>query len=146
MLSDFECDVCQENSVIYNDLFEKYKDKVKFGFSNFASYVSLPAIASECAAKQNKFWEFHDTLFTTQNNLDTVDLIRIAKILDLDIDIFKKDLISNEISSSIQQNIENLSNYGIYATPTILINNRPIFNSSSIEEIEGILLAELEKL
>jgi len=144
-ISDFECSACRKNHNVFKNLYKKYKDQVKFGFSNFSSYVSICAVASECAGKQNKFWEFYDAIFEMEHIPDTTELIVLADKLNLNIIKFNNDLKKRNIYDSIQTNIELLSKYGLYATPTILINNKLIFNSSSIEDIEQILLEEINK-
>ncbi|MBI4647681.1 MAG: thioredoxin domain-containing protein, partial [Bacteroidia bacterium] len=37
-VSDMECDKCREYYPVYEKLYNKYKDKVRFGFTHFASY------------------------------------------------------------------------------------------------------------
>jgi 2-hydroxychromene-2-carboxylate isomerase len=73
-------------------------------------------------------------------------LFRIAKNLKLDMNVFTKDFRNNALSVKIKENILKLESAGIYGTPTIMINNRLIFNSTSIYEIENTLKEEMEKV
>lgn len=139
-ISDFECESCIKNSKIFQALYERYKDKVKFGFCNYSNYPTISAIASECAANQDRFWEFHDKLFSLKSYADTSNLFDIASNLGLDRSKFIEDFNNKDISESIQKNILKISRYGIFGTPTILINNQLVFNSSSVREIESLLL------
>lgn len=143
-ISDLECSSCKDNFLVYKYLYDKYKDKVKFGFSHFSSYVSVSAIACECASRQGKFWEMHDSLFELTNYPDTTEIINIAKKMELDLYQFRLDFKDSTIVSNIENNFRNIHSKGIYATPTIIINNKTIFNSASFEEIENLLLKELE--
>lgn len=143
VISDFECGMCREFHHIFDSLYSKYKNKVRFGFTNYGSYATISAIASESAAKQNKFWEMHDSLYNLKKLPDTDDIFEIAKNLKLDIDVFKKDFESEDIKNSIEQNLQLIINSGIYATPTVMVNNRPVFNSSSFNEIENMILNSL---
>lgn len=144
-ISDFECDRCSEHYFISEQLFEKYKDKVKFGFANYSGYVTLSALASECAAKQNDFFGFYNELFSLEQLADSTKIFQIAKDLKLDISRFKKDMNDSIISKNIEKDFEKISSIGVYATPTVLINNKVIFNSNSIEEIEAAITNELSK-
>lgn len=142
VISDFECSMCREFNPIFDSIFFKYKDKVRFGFLNFGSYVTISSLASESAALQGKFWEMHDSLFLSPTFIDTAAIFRIAKNINLDINIFKRDFYSENLKNSIQNNLITILNLGIYATPTILINDKPVFNSSSFSEIENRLKEE----
>lgn len=143
IVSDFECDMCRKFNYIFDSLYVKYKDKVRFAYTNFGSSVTISAIASESAAKQDKFWDMHDSLYASKNLPDTNEIFKIVKTLKINTDKFKKDFRDESIKKSLEYNLHLLINSGIYATPTIMINNRPVFNSSSVSEIEQILLQTL---
>jgi protein-disulfide isomerase len=71
--SDFECPFCTR---FYKETYEKIKKtyidtgKVKFSFRHyplsFHQNAQKAAEASECAASQGKFWEYHNLLFSSQ--------------------------------------------------------------------------------
>ncbi|HAF27773.1 MAG TPA: hypothetical protein DCG75_01885 [Bacteroidales bacterium] len=145
-ISDLECSSCKESYPIFKQIYDKYKDQVKFGFTHFSSYVSVSAIACECASLQGKFWEMHDSIFELSNLPDTTAIMNIAKKMGLDINQFRIDFKDSTIVSNIENNFRNIHDKGIYATPTIIINNKAIFNSASLEEIENLLSQELGKL
>lgn len=144
-ISDLECSMCREYAPVFEELYVKYKDKVKFGFTQFGSYMSSSAIAAESAARQGKFWQMHDSIAFSEFLPEVSDINRIAKNIGLDIDRFKKDYESKEIKDNLEHNFETLDAAGIYGTPTIMINNRLIYNSSSINEIEELLIEEIAK-
>jgi protein-disulfide isomerase len=144
VISDFDCSMCREHKDFFENLCAKYKDKVRFGFTHYSSYVSNSAIASECAANQGKFWEMHDSIFNTKLVPDSVALFRMAKNLKLNMNTFSKDYKNKAISDRIMDNLLKLESAGIYGTPTIMINNRLIFNSTSLDEIEKMLKEEIK--
>lgn len=144
-ISDLECDKCIEFTPIYKKLYTKYKDRVKFGYTHFSTYVTLSAIATECAAKQDKFWEMKDSIIYSKSFVDTSDIFEYAKNLNLDMSKFISDFKDSTISDKIQNNFDILKSFGLYGVPTIIINDRLIFNSSSIEEIEQVLIEEINK-
>lgn len=145
LATDFDCQMCREQNPLFEQLYQKYKDKVRFGFTHYGSYVSNSAIASECAANQGKFWEMHDSIFRPKMIPDSVALFRMAKNLKLDMNSFAEDYKNKAISDKIHENLLKLESAGIYGTPTIMINNRLIFNNTSLGEIEKLLKEEIAK-
>jgi hypothetical protein len=137
VVSDFDCSICRENKVILDDIYNKYKNKIKYGYTSFGSYVSLSAIAAECAASQGKFWEMHDSIYNKRNILnEESDVLNLAYNLNLDMDLFSAELNDKYKIKDLEMNFNKIDSLGIYGTPTIIINGRIIFNSSSINEIE----------
>ena len=144
-ISDFECEMCREYNPIFRQLFNKYKDDVAFGFINYGSYVSKPAIASEAAGMQGKFFEMKELLFKEDNNYTNNKIELLALELNLDIKKFKKDFNNPDLKESLKENYDLINESGIYGTPTILINYRIMYNSSSIEELEKFLIKKIEE-
>ncbi|QTE22134.1 DsbA family protein [Polaribacter cellanae] len=142
-ISDLECEMCREYAPIFNELYQKYKNSVRFGFTQFGSYTSLSAIALESAGKQGKFWEMYDSIAFTKYLPEKIDLLKIAKNIDLNLEQFKSDLESENIKTALKDNFSKLNAAGIYGTPTIMINNKLIYNSSSIADIEKMLIEEI---
>jgi 2-hydroxychromene-2-carboxylate isomerase len=61
---------------------------------------------------------------------------RFAHDLNLDMEVFNYDFSSSEIYSSILKNYNKIASAGIYGTPTILIDGRPVYNSSGLKGME----------
>jgi protein-disulfide isomerase len=57
---------------------------------------------------------------------------------------FKKDLHNSEMDSRMEYNFQILKALGLYGTPTVLINDKPVFDSSSKTEIEKAINEQLE--
>jgi len=71
--SDFQCQFCERATPAVERVLKEYGDKVLFAYKHFPLISIHPnaqktAEASECAADQGKFWEFHDALFASQND------------------------------------------------------------------------------
>jgi predicted DsbA family dithiol-disulfide isomerase len=145
VVSDFECDMCREYHPIFDSIFKKYKTVIKFGFVNYGSYVTPSALATECANNQGKFWNFHDSIFSLTRIPDTTRLFKIAKSLDLNMTKFNNDFFEGKLSNKIEKSLLDVRSAGIYGTPTILINDKIIFNSSSVNEIVKILEDEIKR-
>ncbi len=143
-ISDFDCSRCIESHGLYDSIYQKYKDKVRFGYINFSSTPTLAQLACDAADKQDRFWEYHDSLYNQENFIDSAIVYGIAKHMDLDIERFQKDLLDKNVADKLSSTIDNLVEKGIYATPTIVVNNRLIYNSASYEEISYLIEEELK--
>lgn len=69
--SDFQCPFCGRALPTVKQVMSEYKDKVLFAYKHFPLTQIHPlaqtaAESSECAKDQGKFWEFHDKLFSAQ--------------------------------------------------------------------------------
>lgn len=145
VVSDFECDRCIQAHEKYNDIYEKYKDKVKFGSLSFTSYPTFASLSADAAHKQGKYWEFSDSLFAKRGAIDSLGVYSIAKGLNLDMGKFSRDLHSQSTLEALTNVNDELVRKGMFATPTIIINGRLIFDSNSKKEITHLLDEELNK-
>jgi protein-disulfide isomerase len=130
--SDFECPFC---SRAFNGAVAELKGSELFtsGKVNFV-YKHLPltsihpnaqkaAEASECANRQDKFWEYHDTLFQNQGDLSIGALKSHAASLGLNTAEFNKCLDSNEARGKVSADSAAASAAGARGTPYFLIVN-----------------------
>lgn len=141
--SDFDCKRCVEFEKTLQQLYDKYQKKVKFGFINYAGLPTLPALACEAAANQNKFWTFHEAAFLHKEMADFSYLFNFAKEEGMDMEQFKHDLFSEETYSKVDHTINELAKRGLFATPTVIINNRLVYMTNSFEELSRLLDNEL---
>lgn len=141
--SDFNCERCVAFEGTLNRIYDKYKDRVKFGFVSFGDFPTLPALACEAAARQDKFWDFHDDIFAHKGLADSTFIFNLADSKNLDIAQFRKDLHSSENYKKLDNTINDLVNRGVFATPTIIINDRLVYMTNSYEELSRLLEYEL---
>lgn len=141
--SDFDCKRCVEFEKTLQRLYDKYQKDVKFGFINFAGLPTLPALACEAAAKQDKFWIFYEAAFQHKEMADSSYLFSFAKKEGMDMEQFKHDLFSEETYNKVDHTINELAKRGLFATPTVIINNRLVYMTNSFEELSRLLDNEL---
>lgn len=144
-ISDFDCESCINAHSLYDSIYHEYKDKVKFGYIHYSAIPTLGQIASDAANSQGKFWTFHDSLYVHKGYIDSLAVYNIAKGLGLNLNQFGKDMEQPDRKSKIESTINQLVQAGVYATPTIIINERLIVNSYSKEEICHLIDEELSK-
>jgi protein-disulfide isomerase len=129
--ADFQCPACGVAFPVIENIRKTYGDKITYVYRNFP-LMQHPqgkpaAAAAEAAGKQGKFWEMYTLLFSKQNewsgksNADEI-FRGYAKILNLDIDKFTKDSLSEEVTNRIAQDISDGTSLGVNQTPTIFIN------------------------
>lgn len=145
VISDFDCEKCIEAHDLYNSVYEEYKDKVRFGYVNFSAAPTLSQLACDAANEQNKFWQFHDSLYSQSSIIDSSAVYTIAKQVGLDLEKFDTDLKQDKRREKIENTIHQLVLMGVYATPTVIVNGRLIMDSNSKNEITHLIEQELKK-
>jgi protein-disulfide isomerase len=126
--SDFQCPHCKTAAPLLKKIVEESNGKVKVVFKQYpllghpkARDASKATIAAD---KQGKFWEMHDLLFKSQDDLQTANLDDYAKKLGLDLKRFKADMQSKETDKKIDADIAEGHAAGVDATPSIYVNDR----------------------
>jgi protein-disulfide isomerase len=125
------------------------KINIVYKHSAFLGQESVwAAQASECAADQGKFWEYHDLLFDKQNgeNVGTFtkeNLIKYAQELKLDAAKFDPCLNNDETLERVKGDTLEGRGVGVTGTPTFFINGKPLVGAQPIEafqqQIDGLL-------
>jgi protein-disulfide isomerase len=127
---------------------EKYPKEVKLVMKHFPlpmhDFARKAAIAAFAAAKQGKFWEFHERLYSNQSSLNETKIQEIAKELNLDIEKFNLDLKDQTIESLIVRDIKDGQEEGVRGTPTIFINGK-LLSNRSIQGFQQAIENELKK-
>lgn len=141
--SDFQCPFCGRHVVTTEkQIVEKYvkTGKVKLVFKNFA-FLGQESVwageAAECAKEQDKFWPFHDYLFSHQNGenqgaFSKDNLKKMAVEVGLKADKFNACLDSGKYKDKIQASAQQNSKYGVISTPTTFIGKLPIIIPDSV--------------
>lgn len=88
----------------------------------------IAAQATYCAEDQGRYWEFHDILYNSQENIDngwanSERLKAFAFSLDFDMELFSSCLDSGKYSKRVQYNISEARKNGATGTPTFFIVN-----------------------
>jgi protein-disulfide isomerase len=141
--SDFQCPFCREVQAELLHILNRHPN-VALAYKN----LPLPTIHSEAvsAAKaawaahlQNQFWQFHDALFSFQDDLSPDSYKKIAKELKLDLRRFEQDQQSDETYSAVKRDIALANELGIQGTPFFVVTN-----GNDVQTVSGANLAGLE--
>lgn len=120
---------------------------VRVGYLHFAflgAESGWAAEASECAAEQEAFWEYHDLLYASQNGenrgaFTKNNLKQFAAELGLDSKAFDSCLDSGKYEAAIAQQSGMMSSLGVRSTPTFLINGQPMVGAQSFSAFQQII-------
>lgn len=154
--ADFQCPFCGEwQKTIFQELKSKYIEtgKARFVFMDYAflgDESTRAAQAARCANDQNRFWEYHDLLYTKQSGENEgafVDdnLKQFAKELKLNEDEFNSCFDSNKYASQLNSDIVKADEYGVISTPTIYINGNKLEGILPFSRYEELIETELSK-
>ena len=104
------------------------------------------AEAAYCAADQNKYWEYHDTLYANQKILfyggaTSIDkyLEAFAEALGLDTDQFNQCLEDGTYRQQLRQDEQDARAAGINGTPSFLINGELLSGNMPYTEFQAII-------
>ena len=140
---DYQCHQCHNwfldtKPMIMRDYIETGKVNLVFvDFAFLGRDSPKAAEATYCADDQNKYWEYHDSLYTAQES--TIDngwanserLKAFAFNLNLDMDLFNECLDSGKYSKRVQYNSQQARDNGVNGTPGFFIVG-PDFNQKQI--------------
>ncbi len=127
--------------------------KAQFVYKHFAILgppSGLAAEASECAADQDAFWEYHDRVFENQvagqTDLSEESLIAQAADVGLDIEDFSECLTSGKYTSQVRQESMSVQSMGVRGTPAFLINGVFVSGAQPYEVFQEIIDEQLASL
>jgi protein-disulfide isomerase len=149
--ADYECSFCGRLEPILQKLLKKHNKIARHYFLNFPltelhKQADSAARAALAAKRQNKFWEMHDLLYERQEQLDPEKFPEWAKELGLDVEKFKKDMLSPEVDKELAEDIDQASKgLRLNGTPSLFFNGRAYIEAQNEEALENaILLAYAE--
>lgn len=146
---DFECEGCGAMYPVVEKLRKEYGDRVTF----VARYFPMPghrngrlaARTAEAAARQGKFEEMYNKLFTTQKEWgesqeSEEDVFRgFAKELGLNMNRFDADLADPAVAGRVQDDQRDGLGLGVQGTPTFFVDGTPIQIPGSYEAFKALI-------
>lgn len=136
---DYQCNSCgifhrETKDAVMSNLVDTGKAKFLFKDYTLNDYVlqptrgsTLAAEAAYCAGDQEKFWQYHDELYSNQKQEGTVwiseDSLKefASNVAVSDIAQFSKCLDSHKYETTVKANNELVRELGLNATPTFII-------------------------
>ena len=154
--SDFQCPACRAALEPVEALRTEFADSVQFEFRHFPlerphRWALTAAGFAECAAAQDKFWEFHDRLYAEQPTWTVSEdailtFARYAAELGLNPQKLSDCLGDPKTLAEIRKERSSGEKKGIQSTPTIFINDHMLVGALQVKEKgRAIIIEELEK-
>jgi protein-disulfide isomerase/predicted heme/steroid binding protein len=152
---DFECEACGAYYPLVKQLSEEFKNDVAF----VNRYFPLPghknsltsASAVEAAGKQGKYWEMHNILFENQKTWgekqspDPSIFEGYAQQIGLNMDQFKKDVVSQEVKDRVNRDKNSGTSLGVSGTPSFYLNGEKIPNPKGPDDFKSFIQAAIAK-
>jgi protein-disulfide isomerase len=129
MFGDFQCPYCLAAQAVVRRVRERLGERLRFAFRHLPISERHPmaqaaAEASEAAAAQGRFWEYHDALYVAQPRLSDRELLAIARALDLDADRLAQELADGTHRERVARDVRSAQDSGATGTPTFFVNGR----------------------
>jgi protein-disulfide isomerase len=144
--ADYECPYCQQVNGDILRLQKQFGQQVSIVYKDFPLPMHPLAVkaaeAARCAGVQGKFWEYHDALFESKR-LQTSDLKKQARDLNLDAARFDQCLESGEQTASVKKDSQEGLRLGLQGTPSFFINGHFMSGSVGYMKLRESVLDEL---
>ena len=155
--SDFQCPFCKRwHAESYRQLVDQYvrSGKVKVAYINFPLGQHQNAIPSAqgamCASAQNKFWQYHDALFDSQDKWENLPQPRpvldsIARAVGVNFAEWSKCVDSDRMLPLIFADRDRAAQAGVQSTPTFLIGGQTIAGAVPLSDMKGVIDSAIAK-
>lgn len=145
--TDFQCPACAKGTTTIKEYLQLFPQGLYVQYRHYPldmhPRAMSVAIAAECAARQKKFWPFHDLAFGRQNLIrETINLqerlLEIAAEAKMDRPAFEKCLSDPGAAQAVQAEREEGRMRKVSVTPTYFMNEKMVVGNAALKE-------ELEK-
>ena len=154
--SDYQCPFCER---AFQQTYPEIKKlvaegKVRLIFKDyplpFHEQADEAAVAANCAGEQDKYWEMHDKLYSTQaawtGNTDPYTIFKgYAKELGVDESDFSKCVADPKQAREVQGDLAEGSANGVSGTPTFFVNGQQLVGAQPWAAFKQLIDAELSK-
>lgn len=147
VFSDFECPYCEEAVGPLQAILKKHPDDVRMVFKHFPlpfhERADEAAGLALLAQQAGKFWQAHDLLFASQEDLSDAKLEVIAKELGLPTKELAAAIKTPAFEEMIRRDMALGIKAGVEGTPTFYINGKQFVGIMSEDELEPEIQAQL---
>jgi len=146
MFGDFQCPFCLGAQSVLRRVRERLGERLLFGFRHLPiperhPLAPLAAEASEAAAAQGRFWDYHDALFAAQPRLSPETIFEVGADLGLDAERMRAEVDSGTYRDRVARDRASAEASGATGTPTFFVNGVRFFGAydagSLVEALEA---------
>lgn len=145
MFGDFQCPFCLGAQSVLRRVRDRLGDRLVFAFRHLPiperhPLAPLAAEASEAAAAQGQFWEYHDALFQAQPKLSRETMLAVGRDLGLDAERMAAEIDAGAHRDRVARDLDSAERSGATGTPTFFANGSRLYGaydaSSLVEALE----------
>jgi protein-disulfide isomerase len=141
--SDFQCPYCAAAVPQIQAVLKAYPTQVKLVFKQFPleqhPQADLAATAALAAQKQGKFWQMHDAMYASQDNLSRSAILAMAAHIGVNVKRMEEDMDSTAIRETVVRDVQDGTKAGVEGTPTIFINGQKYNGAINLSILKPIL-------
>ncbi len=138
--NDFNCPFFARLNETIEQVKQEFGNKIVIAFRHFPqrihSHAMIAALAAECAAEQDKFWQMHDKLLADNrgNKMSIGQFKQDAVDIGLDAAKFNQCLETKKYQDKISAQMSAGKDAGAIGTPTIFVNGEQIAGAAPFED------------
>ncbi len=146
MFGDFQCPFCLGAQSVLRRVRSRLGERLLFAFRHLPiperhPLAPLAAEASEAAAAQGRFWDYHDALYGAQPKLSRETMLATAADLGLDAERIAGEVDAGAHRDRVARDLASAAASGATGTPTFFVNgvrHLGAYDASSlVEGLEG---------
>ncbi|MEP6779233.1 MAG: DsbA family protein [Gemmatimonadaceae bacterium] len=148
--ADFECPACKTLETRLHEAAQKHPKEFAVLYRHFPleihPFSQISAIASECAARQNRFAQMHDSLFSNQTSFGKKPWTEIALTAGVsDTARFALCMTDSKISAKVAEDRAAGGRLGVTGTPSLLINEIRVTGAPSPLILDSLIAKALSE-
>ncbi|WP_419421233.1 DsbA family protein (plasmid) [Legionella sp. D16C41] len=137
---DYECPACGLAYPSVKAVQKTLGDNLCFVFRHFPlteihPLAGLAASTAEFAAKYDRFWNVHDSIYQNQKSLSQEFLSELVKSQGLALDEFIENIENEVFAEKIRKDFFGGVRSGVNGTPTFFINSQRYTGSFSYDDL-----------
>ncbi len=148
--SSFSCFHCRNVQEDIRRVLQAHPGKTLLRFRHYFTNDRelLAHVAAEAAARQGKFWAYHDRLFAAQEVWAKAPdprpfLLEYAQDLGLDMEKFQRDVRDLSLEGRVRSEHQAAQEMGIRVTPSFLIRDRLVVGEEEFRRQAEPILKEM---
>jgi protein-disulfide isomerase len=146
MFGDFQCPFCLGAQSVLRRVRSRLGDRLLFAFRHLPvperhPLAPLAAEASEAAAAQGRFWEYHDALYEVQPKLSRETMLAVGADLGLDAERMATEIDAGAHRERVARDLASAAASGATGTPTFFANGVRHFGAYDASSLVEALAA-----
>jgi protein-disulfide isomerase len=142
VFSDFQCPFCARMPPVLEEVRARHPQKVAVSYRHLPldmhEQAFAAAVASECAARQNRFWPYHDLLYENQKRLASAPWDSLAAAAGIpNREAFGACVEQEDTTEQVRSDRQRALDLGVDSTPTVIVNGSMRGGALSIEALEA---------